>query len=383
MLIGSLLIVLGLFVFVRQNIKTHSEVPAIYLHGLLAYHLAFSCVFFLYVEAYGGDAPYYWLKGDFWENWTSQWGSRTRFIRWINFPFSSGLSLAGIIGHLLYGLLSFWALRELFVWAFKKLQVQSNLEKSLLLLVFLMPNLHFWTAGIGKEAWIWTGAVMVFSGLLKPKGRWWMIVLGVLISWWVRPVNGAALIVGIALFFTLDKSLSKIWKSLVIGIICLGGAIVGHWLIRDLQIQTFNISEIQVFLQNQYKYLERYEAGSSIPVESYHIGNKLLAMLFRPHVGDLNSWQAYAAMIENSFFLILLSLATLSLLRGIKIQFSLPLLSLCLYGLILTALYALTLSNLGLMMRMKSVYFPFFYLACFQLWLQHSKNKDFSDTPSL
>jgi hypothetical protein len=110
--------------------------------------------------------------------------------------------------------------------------------------------------------------------------------------------------------------------------------------------------------------LEGFGAGSEFPMASYSWPRKIWTIAFLPlDPGNRSIWHI-AAAIENGLSLLLLASAGIS---WIALGKKTPLPSFLVYGMavgiLLSLAYALTLNNLGILMRMKCFYLIFFLLA--------------------
>ncbi|MEX2567188.1 MAG: hypothetical protein WD431_14695, partial [Cyclobacteriaceae bacterium] len=69
---------------------------------LFLYHTLFSFFFTIYIESEGGDAWRYWHGFESTDHWSDFWGSRSEFIKWLNFMPSHQLGLSFWVGNLIY-----------------------------------------------------------------------------------------------------------------------------------------------------------------------------------------------------------------------------------------------------------------------------------------
>ncbi|MFD2202434.1 hypothetical protein [Shivajiella indica] len=337
---------------------------------LLLYHLAFAVIFTWYLNTYGGDAIRYWNltaeTGHHPQSWMDHWGTRSFFIQWLNYFPAKILGLPFWLGNLCYALVSFWAIRE--VWRMVMAYfpgVSNTLNHWVLLLLFLSPNLHFWTSGIGKESLGFLGLVMFMKGSLDLRKNWYWILFGVGLSYMVRPLQGGILLAFVLPLFWWEKEFPSWLKWGVSLIILVLGLLALRFLLYITHIDTLNFQGIAQFSEEQMTFLEGFAAGSQVPMSEYSWMMKLWTLFFRPFVGEAAGFWQWASALENLVALVLLFLFLFDINRfrfrsvpgfvWIGIAF----------GMILMFVYALTLNNLGIIMRMKSVYMLFFYL----LWV--------------
>ena len=334
---------------------------------LFFYHMAFAGAFTWYIQQFGGDAKGYWnLTVETVQNpdsWMGHWGTRNYFIQWLNYIPARVLGLPFWLGNLLYAFLSFWAIRE--IWRMLWVHLQDNIspwQHALLMLIFLLPNLHFWTSGIGKESLSLLGLVLFMKGAMNLKKQWIWLFFGVALSYMVRPLQG-----GILLAFTLpivlmEKDLPAWLKWAGSALILVLGLMALRFLLYITHIDTLNFAGIIQFSEGQLAFLEGFGAGSEVPMGEYSWGMKLWTLFFRPMVWEVGTFWQWAVALENLIGLFLMAGFLLRIrnfsFRGVPsfIWIGIG------FGLVLTIVYALTLNNLGIIMRMKSVYMVFFYL---------------------
>lgn len=335
---------------------------------LLAYHLLFSLIFHHYIIHHGGDSVGYWnLTADASQgasSWMEYLGFGTFFIQWINYLPSRVMGLSYASGNLLYACISFLGFRKLMqlgyaAWGKHRKRPWS---RSWVVILFL-PNLHFWTAGVGKEALLWVGLVYALT-FLQDLGRFRAGFLGILLSFAVRPLNGAILLLLLGSRLISSKSTQFPGKWVWVGllVLLLGGAT--YRLLYQTHMPGLTVSALEEFSRGQFAFLEGFGAGSEFPMASYSWPRKLWTIAFLPlDLGNGRFWQVGAAL-ENGLSLLLVGIAGISWIRfGKKVPFPAFLVYGMAVGILLSLAYALTLNNLGILMRMKSIYMLFFLLA--------------------
>ena len=143
---------------------------------LLVYHLLFAWIGFQYIMANSGDAQRYWFLGQDLSNssWTDFLKPGTDVVKFLTFPLVKFFNLPFWSGFLIFSLLSFAG--ALIVYRTLMRIAGSNVKLQVLaMLLMLLPNLHFWTSLIGKEALILI-PLTVFCAELSRK-RYFSILL--------------------------------------------------------------------------------------------------------------------------------------------------------------------------------------------------------------
>ncbi|WP_143961587.1 hypothetical protein [Litoribacter populi] len=339
------------------------------LHALLGYHLLFTFAFTYFILLQGGDAIAYWeLSTNVMEapseRWMDYFGLSTRFVQWLNFwPHQWGWSFLGL--NLIYGLLGYLGIQLIYLSLFKRTsqedKTENIIQKSGWLVLFL-PNMHFWTAGITKEALTILGLGWVFYGLRYWKSAGWQLPLAIGFLFLARPHIGF-LMAGLSfLFFLLEPSLDRRWKLGIGGVGVLGLVLLYPMLTAYLVIDDFSWDSLKALMDYQLDFLHGEGVGSMVDMQHYNLLQRLGTYLFRPLFFDAYNLQTYLASLENLVY-VGLSVYGLSRIRGTKLT-NIPLLYwiVLLFFLITTFLFANSLSNLGIMMRMKS-FCVVFYLS--------------------
>jgi hypothetical protein len=352
-----------------------SKKDSIWLQVLWVYHFGFAFVFHYYILQNGGDAWRYWaLEAEEVGNpdhWMGYWGQRTHFVQWLNYIPSRVLGLDFLGGNVLYAAFSFLGIREMYFWM---LQTRSKDNRPWIqwgmLGIFFLPNLHFWSSGVGKEALLFVGLVWAVKGFVSLEDHWKVAWIGILLSFWVRPLQGVVLGGMLGLFF--------FWKrEIPVGIKLVGGLAMsvvmalGIWrILQYMHLEEFSFRGLMAFSSGQMEFLKGFGAGSEIPMESYGVLERGFALFFRPFWGEVDGFWQMAAALENSVGLLLglglLFVLPLYFYRKEKLLVPPFLWAGLVFGLAMAMAFAFTLNNLGIIMRMKSTYMLFFYLFCWR-----------------
>ncbi|WP_162340660.1 hypothetical protein [Cyclobacterium salsum] len=354
---------------IRSKNKHYTRRQRAFLYAMWVYHLGMGYLFYRYLLHHGGDSLRYWnlqsLPVSEAESWMAHWGVGTAFIQWVNFPFSHWLGLHFMTGTVGYATLSFFGFVPLLEWMGRRLQPldASPVIIGGFLLVFL-PNVHFWTAGVGKEAFLWLGLVLVMVGTQNFPAGWGYLLLGLVLSLMVRPIQGLILVISVAGILPFHPGLRNYRKWVIpLGAVLIVGILGYRWLLGSLEYG-FHFRWIGELLDWQHRYLDSFGGNSRLPMDDYSFPEKLAAVFFRPYPWEAEGFWPLAASLENSLFFLLLVAGSLALLqRGMNRSIPFFYRIVFVYGILLSILFALALNNLGLIMRMKSIYTVF--MSCF------------------
>lgn len=333
---------------------------------LLVYHLVFAWIGFQYILINGGDAQRYWFLGQDLSNsaWTDFLKPGTDVVKFLTFPLVKFFHLLFWIGFLLFSLISFAGVLILYRTLIRV--AGSNVKLQVLaMLLMLLPNLHFWTSLIGKEALILI-PLTVFCAELSGK-RYFSILLliSVLAVAVIRPHVAFVLSLTYVLGLLLTYPLSLKRKAIVLG----GLAVLTG-------LFTWLLTSLQDFSGGFQRVLQKYEAhiryfkttDGYVPLDAYPLPAKLFTFYFRPQPMERSGLFYHLVSTEN---LLLLLIAGFTLWYGLRyfaelrsrLLFVFPLLFMTAVGLMYVYAYA----NYGIIMRTRIMTTPFLYLFILQV----------------
>ena len=344
-----------------DNLKNYDKKDIL----LFGYHLLFILIAYkLRVDRGISDAHLYWGKSiDINQHsWFDFANYGTNFILFINYPFIK-LGFPFWSGFLIYGTIGFLGIRKFMDWAF--LVFEKNLEYkgfNILYLVFFLPNLHFWTASLGKEALLFWGIASVFYALASQNYKTFSFVFGSLLVLLIRPHVALMLLAAITLIVIFDSNYS-LKKRIVFSAFALTFlSMLLYMVFQSSNIRYWNWERITYF--NEYSILSFRNSGTYVPMLEYNYFYKLFSFNFRPLFFDVNTIWTFIASIENGLVLIL---HVIALLFGVKfyakITFAQWIKIVFLFTFIAGMLYVQRYANLGIFMRTKMMFQPFMMIA--------------------
>nr|WP_317630567.1 hypothetical protein [uncultured Flavobacterium sp.] len=330
------------------------------LKGLWCYHLLFA---FVYAQFFTGDANYYWEVAaamdyeTFSENLTTKLG--TYFIFSFNyFPASYlGMSyLAGTILHALYGFIGLCCFYALTV---KLVPKNSFLGKiKLFPFLFFLPNLHFWSVAVGKDSTSFLFVGLIFYSFLNIKRRLALASIGFLFLYLIRPHVALFVFVAMGLSFLISKHASKAQRIFLSALILAAAIAILPKVLEYSNIESLSTENIDSFTSERTGNLSRSHTESRVDISSYPFPIKVFTFLFRPLFFDINNITALLASIENLILLVLfiktLKQKPLKTLKAAPLQIQ----ALAIFLVLGTLAFSQTLSNLGIMLRMRNMFLP-------------------------
>ncbi len=335
--------------------------------ALFLYHLLFAGIAYAYFLYNKGDAHNYW---NLIENWTSYIGLGTKVIKLINYPLASVLKLPFWFGFLIYNLIGFVAIWELYSFAHHYISPKTKMADLLLKILCLLPNLHFWTSIVGKEPVVFLAVVWIMTQYADAKFYSFKSILGWLLLMAIRPHVAMFLLLAIviSLLFSSGKLTIKKVRMIIFG---MAGSFIMY--ILTLKLLNRNPFDIQYILErNDASLIAFRRANSYVPMIDYNIVERFFALNFRPLFWDADSFLSLILSAENGLVLLLLSGALLACIRHfrtISID-SFAKLSMAFF-LISSCFFIQRYACLGIFVRTKMMYMPFLLVAALKIILPY------------
>jgi hypothetical protein len=235
----------------------------------------------------------------------------------------------------------------------------------LLTLILFFPNMHFWTASLGKGAPIFLGLMMFAYAIKNPKSRIFSIILGSLLIYYIRPHIFLFVAVGTVLGYMSGKDKISFGKKLLIYIVMIGGLVMVQdeiLAVAGLQGSEDLIEGFEDFSEDRAQSLST--SGSGVDMSSYPLPFKFFTFWFRPLFLDAPGILGLITSVENLIYLLLfIKILNRGFIKFIKNSSVVVKMSLVVFFL---SSFAMTfvMSNLGIIMRQKSMvmYFLFFVI---------------------
>jgi len=346
------------------------------LHLLLAYHVLFSFFFTAYILSSGGDSYGYWFYRMeqvpvHYETMHEFFGTSTTFILWMNYIPSRLMGLAYVTGNLLYGFLGFLGIRYLFLMTAKYFPTNHRvLNIPLFPIIFFFPNLHFWTAGVGKDAVCFFGIAWFLYAIQRYKERWWQGGIALFFVYMARPHMGMSFVAAAAIAILLGSEIKREYKITLSILTFIALTYLSAGALVFLEIEDFSLDTLDALSIKKAGYLS--EAKSSVNIGSYSLPMKIFTYMYRPLFLDAHNVMSFLSGFENILYLYLSFYIfrnwTPEALRDMPVFVKAGII-----GFIpVTLAFASSLSNLGIIMRMKNMTMIYFVLFVFFL-ITHQK----------
>ncbi len=271
---------------------------------LFLYHSALALTYYLYALGNPSDSKAYFSKAVvkiYGENWFEYFGTSTRFLDFISFSLVNHLGFTYESCMALFSWLGF--LGFVYFYVFFKERLASNVTLfgyGAIAVLFLLPNLHFWSASLGKGAITFWGLGLFFFGISKPGVRWWALLLGSLIIFQIRPHIYYVVLIAVALSYTFSSK--GVGMGYRIAILLVAGFLL--FFIYDDILKFTGLEDESMFDPFiSHRASELTKATSGIDITSYSIPEKLFAFWFRPLFFDAPGMLGIIVSFENLFYL--------------------------------------------------------------------------------
>jgi len=291
----------------------------------------------------------------------------TYFLYALNYYPSNVLDLSYFTGTMMYSFIGFIGLTYFYLIAIEL--VPNNPQyKGLYLfpLLFFLPNMHFWSCAVGKDSLLFLCIAIFIYGLMQPFKRMPMIILGLALSYLIRPHITLFMLLSFGMAYFLGKKISFFRRILFFGVLIGLAIVILPLVMKFAKIEEASIDSFDKFSNQKVTALSSSNTTSAIDISSYPFPLKVLTFLYRPFFFDINGIPALIASLEN-LLLLLLSYRVLKNKPIDGFKKSPFIIQGMVYFLIIgTLAFSQSLGNLGIMLRMRNMFLPGFII--FILW---------------
>lgn len=353
------IVILGLG-FINLFSKELSVRDELMLKRLFFFHLligAYFC-FFIYGDAIGyWRVPKAYNYNMFIEGLFN--GEGTLFMRSFNYLFTNLLSMSYLSNTLIYSLFGFMGLTFFYIIVIQNVPYNSIFNGyALFPLIFFLPNLHFWSAGVGKDTTLFLCIGMFAYGLMKPFNRIPLIIIAMLLSMAIRPHITLFLLVGFGLAYIFGGKVSPTQRFIFSAAMIGAGLAILPSVMEFAKIEEASAEGFDKFAQGKAAVLSRAHTGSAIDISSYPFPLKVLTFWFRPALFDVRNINGLIAALENLLLLIVFvkAMRTKPIAAFKAAPFVIK--GLVLFLIVGTLAFSQSLGNMGIMIRMRNMFLP-------------------------
>ena len=354
-----LIIVLGLG-FINLFSSQLTERDQQVLRKLFFFHLLMGTYYCFFIQ---GDAIGYWRVPKAYTMETFKDGlfngEGTMFMYAFNYLFSNLLNMSYLSNTLLFSLFGFMGLTFFYLVAVQTVPYNKIISGYVLFpLIFFLPNLHFWSSGVGKDTTLFLCIGMFTYGLMKPFQRIPLLVLAGLLSMAIRPHITLFLMVGFGLAYVFGGKVSPAQRIIFSAAMIAVGLAILPSVMEFAKIEEASAEGFDKFATGKAAVLSRSSAGSAIDISSYPFPLKVLTFWFRPALFDVRNLNGLIAALENLLLLIVFIKAMrTSPIRAFKAA-PFVIKGLVIFLVVGTLAFSQSMGNMGIMIRMRNMFLP-------------------------
>ncbi len=342
---------------ISNKFNVHSES---YLWLLFGMHVLLTVGYAVYAAQTTSDSIAYFAKSRAAVHWFDVWGIGTPFIQFLAWPFANVLSLSYYSCMIIFAFFGYIAILLFYITARENIKLEPSwLSFTAIELVFLLPNLHFWSASLGKGAVILLGLGLFTYGLSRFNRRFIPMIFGGLLTFMIRPHILFTVIVSIMLGVILTSSGIKTYLR---WIIFLAAGIIFLYISDDvLKFADTETLDFTASSSLNHRAAELSKSTTGVDIQNYGLFMKMFTFWFRPLFFDGQGALGIFVSFENMIYLYMFYVVVK---KGISTWGDWNgWFRICLFF-FLFASFALAqvTGNLGIAMRQKAQLMPFFFI---------------------
>ncbi|MFN5134961.1 MAG: hypothetical protein ACK5DG_06550 [Chitinophagaceae bacterium] len=372
-IVFTLVVIVGIYLLQRQVLIPRLEkldrinmqrIGIGYIDVLMTLHFLLFATYFTYAVLRESDSVEYYKVSSEALSWLSTWGSDSQFVAFLTYPFSNALGLSYTACMMIFaflgfqGVLLFYLTAREHVFGTKPIFGRFTLTE----VIFLLPNIHFWSSSIGKGSTMILALGVVIYGISRYNraSRKLLITAGAFFVYMLRPHILFVLLLGTgtAMFFSFTKV--KLYVKVILIVLSLGVIyVISDNLVEYTGSENLNIFESKGISKRANDL--SIKANSGVNISNYNQVQKLFTLLYRPLFLDAPGVLGIIVSFENLLYLIF----TVQFIRKgiprwrdfsgfIRIGFFI-----FFYGAVSLAQIA---GNLGIAMRQKAQIMPLFFI---------------------
>lgn len=303
-IVTSILILLVNTYFIKVacvKYKVHSES---YLWVLFFVHILLSAVYLFMALSTASDSLAYYKEASTESNWFHLWGTSTPFIEFLAWPFAYLIGLSYVSVMMIFSWFGFVGVVYFYIAAKENVPLNATWQKyTPVELVFLLPNLHYWSASLGKGSMILFGLALLTFGLSRFNRRYLVLIFGAFIVFMVRPHILFTVIISVMLALLISGSALKAYvKWIVFAIASVVFFFISDDVAEFTEVQNFNVLDSE-FLANRAAELGKSSSG--VNLQDYSLPMKMFTFWFRPLFVDGQGLMGLIVSFENLLYLVM------------------------------------------------------------------------------
>jgi len=342
-----------------------------YQFVLFFYHLFFIYLAYqIRIDRGISDSHFYWAQKIKIDNcsWFDFANYGANFILFLNYPLIK-LGLPFWFGFFVYGMIGFFGILKWIEFSEKVIDKIDFKGYNLLPILYFLPNLHYWTATLGKEPLVFLSIAYIFNFLVDFNNGKIQAIVAFLILLMIRPHVALLLLFSIFVVVIFQKKYSIKNRVLILIASVSIFSILSYMVFQLALIKYWDWSRI--IYSNEYSILSFKKSRGYVPMLDYSIWYKLFSLNFRPLFFDAYTVWTFLASIENMIAIVFSSFAILFFVRFFnKIHFLEWTKIAFLFTLFSSLVYVQRYANFGIFMRTKIMFQPYIWIVILFIFKQ-------------
>jgi hypothetical protein len=317
-----------------------------------------------------GDAIGYWTFGfqqvvETSDRMSDYLGVGTTFLLWLNFIPVKIMGLSFFTGNILYAVCGYLGLRYLFLLFVGTLKVNVKIMGfPVIPYLFYLPNVNFWTAGVGKDTLCFFAIAWFLYSLVHFRRKWIQLLPAILMVYYIRPHMALMLLLGVSMGMIFSREMKVVYKVLFLLLAVGAFMFVYQKVAVFLMVEDLSVKSLSGLAQAKAGSLGSKGVGSAVDISNYSIPVRFFTYLYRPLFFDVHNVITFTSSLENTVYIVL----TVMGFRAIRWR-DLRVMPLWLKGSFITFITAMivfanSLGNLGIIMREKNMTMIYFAMVC-------------------
>ena len=331
-----------------------------YFWILFSVHFLLSCTYFIYAFLTRSDSVAYYNVAFNTDDWFSLFISGTHFIQFVSWPFINLLGLSYYAVMILFSFFGYLGVVYFYLSAKENIQLKPAWKGfSFIELIFLLPNLHFWSSSLGKGSVILFGISLFTYGLSRFNRRIITLSIGGIITYLVRPHILFALVLSTMIGLLVTRSGIKPFLKWTIVIVAL---LIFYYISEDVlkfaNTDSLDITSSSTLMKRS---AELSKSSSGINLHEYGFFMKIFTFWFRPLFIDGQGLLGFIVSFENILYIYMFYI----IIKNLLFHWSKwnGWFKICIFIFILTSyILSQVTGNLGIALRQKAQIIPFFYI---------------------
>jgi hypothetical protein len=331
-----------------------------YLWLLFTVHFLLTIAYLLYAYFTASDSVNYYDKSLASENWFELFETGTSFIYFLAWPFVVFLGLKYYATMILFSYFGYLAVVLFYIAARENIKINTVWRNyTAIELLFLLPNLHFWSSSLGKGSSILFGLGLFIYGLSRFNKRPIPLVIGGLLTFFIRPHIFFTLMLSVMIGIFITSSGIKPYLKWLIFLLAMGVFIyISDDVLKFADVESFDVTNSEKIM---HRATELGKSSSGVNIQEYGIAMKMFTFWFRPLFIDGQGVFGFIVSFENLLYVYMfIILIKQGFLTWYKWN---GWFRICVFIFILGSFILAQVSgNLGIAMRQKAQFMPFFFI---------------------